>query len=48
MTFLEIIIYAAVFAIVVWWALNANFAPCDECDYDCRQGRDCPKKDLQN
>ena len=44
MTILEVLIYAVVFAVVVWWAMNANFTPCEKCNYDCRQGRDCPNR----
>jgi hypothetical protein len=44
MSIWEILLHVAVFAVLVWWAANANFSPCDECDFECRQGRDCNKK----
>jgi hypothetical protein len=42
---IEIIITVGVFVVIVWWAANANFAPCEKCNYDCRQGRDCPNRE---
>jgi hypothetical protein len=44
MTLLEVLLYVGVFVVIVWWAANANFAPCEKCNYDCRQGRDCPNR----
>lgn len=44
MTLLEVLLYVGVFVVIVWWAANANFAPCEKCNYDCRQGRDCPAR----
>jgi uncharacterized membrane protein YwzB len=41
---IEIIITVGVFVVIVWWAASANFDACDECNYDCRQGRDCPAR----
>jgi hypothetical protein len=45
MTLLEVLLYVGVFVVIVWWAANANFAPCEKCNYDCRQGRDCPNRE---
>jgi hypothetical protein len=44
MTIFEILIIIAVFAVVVWWANNANFTPCENCTYDCEQGRRCHER----
>jgi len=44
MTLLEVLLYVGVFVVIVWWAARANFDACDECNYDCRQGRDCPNR----
>jgi hypothetical protein len=44
MTLLEVLLYVGVFVVIVWWAANANFDACDECNHDCRQGRDCPNR----
>ena len=41
---IEIIITIGLFVGAIWWAANANFAPCEKCNYDCRQGRDCPNR----
>jgi|688.fasta_scaffold2762391_1 hypothetical protein len=45
MTLLEVLLYVGVFVVIIWWAANANFAPCEKCNYDCRQGRDCPNRE---
>jgi hypothetical protein len=45
MTLLEVLLYVGVFVVIVWWAANANFAPCEKCNHDCRQGRDCPNRE---
>ena len=30
--------------LAVWVAGKIDFDSCDECDYNCNQGRDCPRK----
>jgi hypothetical protein len=45
MNITEILITIGLFAGAIWWACTANFDACDECNYDCNQGRDCPAKE---
>ena len=40
----QIIVTILVFVVIAWWALTANFDACDECNHNCRQGRDCPRR----
>lgn len=44
MTYWEIFIMIGVAAVVIWWAHTAVFDACEECTYDCKQGRNCPNK----
>lgn len=45
MTIWEGLLILGVFGVIVWWARNAVFDACEECNYDCKQGRECPYKD---
>ena len=44
MTIWEILILIAVAGVIIWWAHTAVFDACEKCNYDCRQGRDCPHR----
>lgn len=45
MTTGEVLIMIGVFGVIAWWAHNAVFDACAECNYDCKQGRECPHKE---
>jgi hypothetical protein len=42
MTLAEILIPIAVLIGAIWWAFTGNWGACEECNYNCRQGRNCP------
>lgn len=44
MTIWEILTIIIAAGAVGWWAHSAVFDACEECNYDCNQGRDCPNR----
>lgn len=41
----EVITAFALLLLAMWVASKLEFRGCDECTYDCNQGRDCPNKE---
>ena len=49
MSYVDLSLFVVGLVAVIWWVMSANFSSCDECDHNCNQGRNCPrrKKDEQ-
>lgn len=44
MTIWEGLLIIGVYVAFLWWAQETMYDACEECNYDCSQGRNCPRR----